>query len=236
MTNLLEALQNSPSQQSLDGIVRAGSGKQQTAVSLSNERERAALGAAKATLQQQVMAQAPQVAQAEQEDRSITQEKRGDEADFLVKSKALTQGQAIRKNEILESIRQGTMSLDMDKFVAEKEQLGFQIRLENDKYVSSLENEARRAGIVNDATFRTALQEDIWGEEMDLFKDRVSFAEMTSASNRDFERMISNMSLDDAMELARHAIKSESTKGMFEGTGKLASAGAETWANSKDEG
>ena len=218
-----------PSQTSqLQQLSQATSGRaptQSTGPRMSNVGEQLA--------NQQTQLQLQQVAQAEQQGQQQVQQ----QAEQVVKEEQLVQRDMTEQSArfmdqlmndqlgVLQQFSKGEKQLNLKKDKARLEQIGFTLRLNNDKYINKLQEEGFRARLDNEAVFEEELARSIFAEELDLFRDNLDFRAMMGASDRDFQEQVASMDLNSAIELANASAQSAASQQMWSGIGTMVSGG-----------
>ena len=124
---------------------------------------------------------------------------------------------------ILQDFQQGRARLDLGKDKARMEQALFGLRLTNKKYIDQLQVEGRKRRLDNAVQFKEALTETLFKEELDLLKSDISFKRALNADEREFQRMLSSISLDMAIKLATQEADAMNIMQMVEGTKQVVS-------------
>jgi hypothetical protein len=165
-----------------------------------------------------------------QEQKSIQ-----DQADF--KNRLLSEDQLAARDKylttqerILNEYSNNQRQLDLNKDKARLEQLGFSMRLSNDKYLQELDRQARMANLSDAVAFEEEMYRTIFADEEELFRDNLDFRALMAADERSFRDEISQISLDMALDLSRAENKALSQKQMWDGIGGLMQAGAYGYA------
>lgn len=117
--------------------------------------------------------------------------------------------------------------LDLRKDGAKLEQLGFYARLSDKKYADTLELEGRRRRLDNASNFKQALAEAVFKDERELFMNDLAFKRMMSADDREFQRLLANISLEDAIELSMAQAAQENIAAKWSGVAGIAGATAQ---------
>jgi hypothetical protein len=182
---------------------------------------------------QQTQLQLQQVAQAEQQGQQQVQQ----QAEQVVKEEQLVQRDMTEQSArfmdqlmndqlgVLQQFSKGEKQLNLKKDKARLEQIGFTLRLNNDKYINKLQEEGFRARLDNEAVFEEELARSIFAEELDLFRDNLDFRAMMGASDRDFQEQVASMDLNSAIELANASAQSAASQQMWSGIGTMVSGG-----------
>jgi hypothetical protein len=142
---------------------------------------------------------------------------------------ALTQVQqaaASRTSDLLESLRQEEGRLTLDQRGAALEQAAFGARLANDQYLYGLQDAGRRRRLDDANAFKLELQKQIFADRQSLLEDELSFKEMMALDEADFARLMSQLDVNAALQIASDAAKSANVAGIWSGVGGLANAAA----------
>lgn len=137
-----------------------------------------------------------------------------------------TKAQMARQTaEILNQFESGIKQLDSQKDKAELEQVGFMLRLQDDKYIADLQQNAQRLGLDNDLKFREEITRAAYEDDMDIFKNNLEFQTFINMDNRKFQMQVAQMDINFAMNLAEKELDAVKTKTLFTGLGNLGTAG-----------
>lgn len=136
-----------------------------------------------------------------------------------------TQEMLNRTNSILQEFEQGKARLDNAKDKAKMEQALFGMRLANKKYTDQLEIEGRKRRLDNAVQFKEALMEAMFKEEMSLLKNNLEFKRKMSADEREFEKMLSNISLEMALNAAMQEAEAANVASTVQGFKSIVTGG-----------
>ena len=128
-------------------------------------------------------------------------------------------------NAILDDYNRGIKQLDLNKDKSKLEQIGFNLRLNNDKYVTDLQREGRRSRLDNEIKFNEELTRTIFADEEDLLRNDLNFRALIGANDRDFREEIGNISISHALDIADTEAKAANSQMMWQGIGAMTSAG-----------
>lgn len=185
-----------------------------------------------------------QLQQQSGQDTKFTQQK----ADLAQKSTQAKQAFANQTDELLQKFEQQQDLLGLDRYKSETEQLLFGMRMQNNKYIDKLKNEAARARLTDAASFREAMAATTFSDELGLLKGDLEFQKLLFGDNlnkqgmlnddtRAFERQVGMMDLEMALKLAladnearSEALRYESIGSMLKAAGK---AGTEMYRQSQ---
>ena len=134
------------------------------------------------------------------------------------------------QERILSEYTTGQRQLDLNKDKAKLEQLGFSMRLSNDKYLNELQRQATMANLSDALAFEEEMYRTVFADEEELLRDDLDFRALIAADRRTFEDEVSQISLDMALDIARAENKQLAQRQMWEGIGGLAQAGAYAYA------
>lgn len=159
---------------------------------------------------QQVGQQAGLASQAiKQEAAGTAQEQQIRERDIQQARKFNTIENKLKTDQILRDYEQnrGRVNLAADKAAAE--QLGFNIRLQNQQYVDQLQREGKRSRLDDAAAFQEALARDIYGMDADLLKRQLGNKNILEVSDDEFKRLQGRRSADEAIASAKQGLKDQ---------------------------
>lgn len=171
--------------------------------------------------------------QAQIQNLALAQEQKSIQDSEQFKNKLLSEEQLNTRDkllttqqEILSQYSTGQRQLDLNKDKARMEQLGFGMRLSNDKYLNELEQQAKLANLSDAISFEEETMRAIFADEEELLRDSIDFRALLSADERQFTEEMSKMSRELAVELAKAENKRLSEKQLWDGVSGLMSAGA----------
>jgi hypothetical protein len=105
-------------------------------------------------------------------------------------------------SRIMNGLVQAGKELDYNRNKAEVEYVGSLMRLSNDKYIDDLQREGQRARIGSEYLFKQALMESTFKAEKQAIQSDLMFRKMMGADKREFETLLAQMSVDQALALA----------------------------------
>lgn len=105
-------------------------------------------------------------------------------------------------NKILNELgrERGTLSLDKDR--SRLEQVTFLMAMRDKKYTDALQDIGKRNRLDDDIAFKEEMQRQEFGLQLNLLQDKLGKQDILAASERDFQKMLSDMSIQDAMNVA----------------------------------
>lgn len=131
---------------------------------------------------------------------------------------------------VMRDLARGTRQIDFQRDQAKAEQIGFQLRLSNDKYINNLRTEGARNRLISAANFREQLQRTIFAEEEALLRSDLSFRALMSADEREFLRRLSEIDIENALALASSEAKGDNAKAMWGGIESVIKGGIQAGA------
>jgi len=126
----------------------------------------------------------------------------------------------------LSDFQRGIRTLDVTKQGAKVEQLGFQLRLSNQSYVSQLKDAAARAKITSAIGFSEAIQRSVFADEQDLLGRDLDFRMLLKYDDAKFTRELGQMDIDTAMAIAAGQAKDAGAAAFTSGVTQVVTAGA----------
>lgn len=197
----------------------------------TNIQEQVALSQAR--LQQQELQQAGKEAatQLGMQEQEATQQYEQSVADLDEKRISIQEQYQRQVEAVFRDLSRGTRELDFQKDAARAEQLGFQLRLSNDKYVNDLKREGARSRLTSEIAFKEALTLSIFAEEEKLYRSSLAFKSMIDAEDRSFNEKLAQMDMDLAQELAAAETDAMQTAAMYSGVAEMAKGGIQAYAS-----
>jgi len=195
-------------------IAAAGTGKavaQGTAPKASALGEQAALQGVQQKLDN--ITQQSQVVQAGQRQQVAATKQNQSIANAQLDQDALTKRTQtnLQTDSLLNQFEQGKESLDYNKNAAKIEQLGFNLRLSDDKYVFNLQQAGDKARLDNELSFKTQMYKEAFSAYTDLANDQASFQMIMNDDKNTFNMKMAGMKVEDALDLANDAAKQRKT-------------------------
>lgn len=156
---------------------------------------------------------------------------------MAIKEQALNirQKMVIQTNQILQEFQQAGEKLDIEKNKAKVEQLGFMMRLQNDKYIAKLQDEAARAGLEDDYQFQSSCYDSQFENQIALLNSDLEFKSMINADDREFSKRMASMDIDLAWSILQSEMQASATAAKYQSVGTGIQAvikGVQTYATS----
>lgn len=146
-----------------------------------------------------------------------------------------TQEMLNRSALILQDFEQGRARLDSAKDKARMEQALVGMRLANKKYTDQLEMEGRKRRLDNAIQFKEALTETLFKSEMQLLRDNLNFKKKLSADEREFDKLVADINIDLAIQLALQEAEATQVLQVAQGTKELISGGLSYLAKKEEK-
>jgi hypothetical protein len=164
---------------------------------------------------------------------AMGQQQRALQEEAAFKNKLLSEDQLVAREKFLDTQKgiiqeytTGQRQLDLNKDKAKLEQLGFSMRLSNDKYLQELDRQAKMANLSDAMAFEEEMYRTIFADEEELLRDNLDFRAILAADERTFRDEMAQINIDMALDLAKAENKALSEKQMWDGLSGLAQAGA----------
>lgn len=130
------------------------------------------------------------------------------------------------QEQILGDYVKGARTLDLEKDKSRLEQLGFGMRLGNDKYLTQLQQEAHKSRLGDALKFDEEMKRSVFSDEEELLRTNLEFRALMNAKGRELADRLSQIDIDTALAIAAADNKAANSRSMWEGIGTAVSAGA----------
>lgn len=137
----------------------------------------------------------------------------------------LTQAQINVDNILGQSQREGRQ-LTFEKDANTLEQLGFQLRLQDQQYIQKLQIEAGKQRLANATNFNIAMQKAVLGNNYDLLKDKLDMDALLSADQNRSNEELAKIDINTAVAIASANSKAAQIQQQWSGAGQLVTGGA----------
>lgn len=115
----------------------------------------------------------------------------------------------IKTQQILQGLSQDRGNLQTQQAQANLEQVAFTLSMQDKQYTDQLQQVGRQRRLDDANNFKSAMQDQAFGANIDLLKQKLGNNDILQASDRDFQKAMSNLSIDDAMKMANESILSD---------------------------
>lgn len=161
----------------------------------------------------------------------MIQNKMMDQAVLDMRTKSVQQS-----NQLLGDLERGKKELNSEQAQLQLEQLGFNLRLANDRYVFNLQSEGIKNRLTNKYAFDEALQAAVFGNDYVVAKQAADDAIELGADKQKRLRAIAKIDLESAIALAGMQAAAYRTAAIAGGVSSVISAGAQYAASQKPTG
>ena len=215
--------------QALRRVQQAATGKARAAGPIQEDIIPEQVALQEAEQMQRVQAAQAQQVQAGLEERQAAQQQEFKFAVQDMDEKQVNASQDLlnKSLSILQDFQQGKARLDLGKDKARMEQALFGLRLTNKKYVDQLQLEGRKRRLDNAVAFKEALTETLFSKELDLLKSDITFKRALQADEREFSRLLADLSIETALRLAAQESDAMEVAQLISGGKQVAKAGLE---------
>jgi hypothetical protein len=134
-----------------------------------------------------------------------------------------------RATAIIADYTQNRAKLEMQGAQARAEQLGFLLRLSNERYVQQLQDAGRRARLENQAAFQDSLMRTTFDEELGLYNQDLQFRSMLRSDDAEFQKQLAGVDISFALEMAKQQATQANQTQLFTGIGGLTQAGVSAY-------
>ncbi len=180
--------------------------------------------------QNQIASQELGIQQARQEDLQTQ-----DNADTQQRFDQIQQRLQSQERDILLDLEQNRDTLDTQENQEKLEALGASLALQEKAYVDALEREGQLRRLDDSSSFELELQKSVFADQLDLFKDDIAFREFLSQNERERTAALANLSIEEAIEIAKQNARAAAITGATEAVGSTASAVIASQKDNKDE-
>lgn len=240
--SLLTRLQQLGKQQAAEGQTEEVRQLQRTAATGKAAQEQTGPKAAnlvERVARQQVQQQEAQIDERDQllaeqiETRAQTVAQQFDAAKMQQLEQVLNQKQQLQNQttQLLNQFARERGKLDVAKKQAQFEQLGFELRMNNEEYVQKLQQNGARSRLENDANFKEELQRSVFANEMELFNSDLDFQRLMYAEGRELIQALHDLDVEHFRQMGR--IETDATAGAakYSAMSDMVSGGASAWSS-----
>lgn len=131
--------------------------------------------------------------------------------------------------QLLQEFNQSKGQLDQQKDQAKLEQLASNLALKDRKYLDNLQREGKRRRLDNALRFKQELVSSLMGENEQILRKFLGNKSILEANDRDFQRALGRMELDDILSMAKAEAKAAKTQALYSGISTMAGAAASAY-------
>lgn len=202
----------------LTGRAEAGPGAEARRSTIGEQAVAQQTGAALGQERAQAAIQSEQLAQqggAQEQSARIQQQQ-------LAQNLQLKSEQAAQQGaQLWQQFEQAGRQLNTEQDLQKLEQVAFNARLSNQKYINNLQGEARREGLDNDLKFKEDYYTQVFEDSGELFGSDIAFKKLMDSDEREFISEMSKMDTGFALDLAKQASREANQRAMAESIGGL---------------
>lgn len=141
----------------------------------------------------------------------------------------------LQSNQILAELEANKGQLDLEKDKSKLEQLGFNLALQDKQYVANLQREGERARLNDALSFSNEMAKSTMGGNEALLKNMLGNKNIMETSDRDYKRALSQISLKDALDMAKMQDRAAATQALYTGAGGVISGGIGAYGSYADK-
>jgi hypothetical protein len=217
MPNLLETIQQNRATlasqqqgvgdqtQQIQTLLNAKTGKAPTSsdTGISNLGEQSAAATANQG-QAQLGQQAAVQTQAENTQAAGIQQETGNQLRSVDQTRKFdTLQNRLQTQSVLNNLSQQKGDLSDQKSRASLEQVAFNLSMQDRRYVDTLQTIGTRRRLDNETNFKSEMQQVAFGDSLSMLNGKLAQGDLLSASDRDFAKALSDMSIADALKVAQ---------------------------------
>lgn len=141
---------------------------------------------------------------------------------------------AAESERLLRDFSREGRQLNLQKDAAKLEQLGFNLRLADDKYINQLQSEGKKARLNNAANFEFELTKAVFADEQELFNSSLQFKSLMKAKDRDFQRELGEMDIETALQIATSNANAANSATLWGGVANTTSGAISAYGAAKN--
>lgn len=139
---------------------------------------------------------------------------------------------ATSSNQILANLAAGEGALGLQKNQAQAEQLGFQMRLSNDQYVTRLNEEAEARRLNDASSFQEQLAKSTFGSALSVLQQRLGAEAVQAQDAVGFQSELSKLNMQDWLNIQQYGAKSAAGAATAGAVGGVVSGAAKVYSAS----
>jgi len=136
---------------------------------------------------------------------------------------------AAHERTLLERARQAKAAGDLAAYEASLDQAQFVRRLSNEKYIQGLQQAGALSRLGDEAGFKEALINDVFGEELVTLQRFLGWKEIMAADDREFQERLGQIDLQAAIDLAETKAGAANTAAIASGASGVVSGGIQAY-------
>lgn len=139
----------------------------------------------------------------------------------------------IQTENILQDLEQNRAKLSEEKRQAKMEQAGLLLRTQNKDYITNLQMEGAKARLSDAVKFNEELARSVMAENLAIFEKSLKSKEAIDVSNREFEKLLTNMGVTDVLNAYRAESKQAQKQALIGGVAETAKTGVQIYGQQK---
>ena len=154
-------------------------------------------------------------------------------ADVEQRRQAIVQGNSIRKKQLIESMGRDKAELRLSDDKSRQEQLAQLMRLEDKKYLDTLELQGAKQRLDNAASFREAMEVASFGDSLETLRQALGYDSILAASDRQFKDSLASIDINAAIAMAEQNAAATKQMNTLKSAGELTKAGTAGYGDYK---
>lgn len=136
----------------------------------------------------------------------------------------------LQTNQILGELERNKGAINLDRDRAKLDQVAHGMAMQDRKYVSNLESEGRRQRLDSDVEFARQYQRASLGDAQELLRQKLGTDNLIQAKQRDINKMVAEISIDDAIQLAKAEMSRQNIQEKWGGIAEAGKGGLGAYA------
>ena len=128
---------------------------------------------------------------------------------------------------VLNDFKSGNKRIQNMQDIGEIEAAGAGARLANNQYIDNLTRTAAMSSLDNDTKFQEEYYKNVFADDFGMFKDKMDWANLINADERQFLQAMGNLDINDAIAIARGQATAANTAAAASGAQTAVSGGLE---------
>lgn len=214
-----------------------GASQASSSIAQSNLAEGAAVDQTRQGQEQLAQQGQVQAVQIGQQQAGLQEQERQGREQVNLQQRANTLQNAVQTDQLLNDLSRDQASLDLDKDSARLEQVAQNLAFQDRKYVDQLQQVGERNRLDDSLAFKKELANAVFKDNIDILSEDIIMKAAAAKDVREFNKIMAQQGLFDMIAVNNANMANAKQRGMYEGLGQVASAGAQAYAasGSKEE-
>lgn len=130
----------------------------------------------------------------------------------------------VKTDQLLQGLEQNRGKMDVQKDAATKQQVAFNLRMQNQEYVDNLQRAGASSRLDNEAAFQEAMLRTELGDRDSALREKLGNDAILSDSEREFKKKMNNITLEDAYGIFKDEQSVAKKRALYSGLGQGGSA------------